>query len=164
MKVPAWLSAALAAISAALLPACDVFNLQEIKPGITTAAEVRSRMGNPGFEFSNDDGSVTWEYSRQPNGSKCYMITIGRDQIVQKLEQVLTEANLANIRDGMSRDEVRRRLGAPGSQVVFDNLGEDIWEWRIEGMPVMDETYFMVHFDLASGGVKKTSRRVASKG
>lgn len=164
MKITAWLASALAALGAALLPACDAVNLPEIKPGLTTAAEVRARMGNPGFEFSNDDGSVTWEYSRQPNGTNCYMITIGRDQIVEKMEQVLTEANFARLRDGMSRQEVRRRLGAPASQTVFDNLGEDIWEWRVAGMPVMDETYFMVHFDLAGGGLKKTSRRVVAKG
>ncbi|MBS1160559.1 MAG: hypothetical protein H6R15_2978 [Proteobacteria bacterium] len=164
MKITAWLASALAAFGAALLPACDAVNLPEIKPGLTTAAEVRARMGNPGFEFSNDDGSVTWEYSRQPNGTNCYMITIGRDQIVEKMEQVLTEANFARLRDGMSRQEVRRRLGAPASQTVFDNLGEDIWEWRVAGMPVMDETYFMVHFDLAGGGLKKTSRRVVAKG
>lgn len=164
MTMPAWIRAALAALGAALLPACDAINLPEIKPGLTTAGEVRSRLGNPGFEFSNEDGSVTWEYSRQPNGTTCYMITIGRDQIVSKMEQVLTEANFARVREGMSRDEIRRLLGAPASKVVFDNLGEDIWEWRVAGMPVMDETYFMVHFDLASGGVKKTSRRIAAKG
>jgi len=164
MKIPAWIGSALAALGAALLPACDAVNLPEIKPGITTAAEVRSRMGNPGFEFKNEDGSVTWEYSRQPNGTNCYMITIGSDQVVQKMEQVLTEANFAKVRDGMTRDEIRRLLGAPGSKVVFDNLGEDIWEWRVAGMPPMDETYFMVHFDLNSGGVKKTSKRVATKG
>ena len=45
-----------------------------------------------------------------------------------------------------------------------DNLGEEIWEWRIEGTPPMDETYFMVHFDLGSGGVKKTSKRVVQRG
>lgn len=164
MKHPAWLASALAALGAALLPACDAVNLPEIKPGITTAAEVRARLGDPGFEFSNDDGSVTWEYSRQPNGTSCYMITIGNDRIVRKMEQVLTETNMAKVRDGMSRDEIRRLLGAPGSKVVFDNLGEDIWEWRIAGVPQMDETYFMVHFDLASGGVRKTSKRVQPKG
>jgi len=164
MKIPAWISAALAAIGAALLPACDAVNLPEIKPGITTAAEVRSRMGNPAYEFGNDDGSVTWEYNRQPNGTTCYMITIGSDQIVRVMEQVLTPANLARIRAGMSHDEVRRLIGGPGSKVVFENLGEAIWEWRIAGVTPMEETYFMVHFDLASGNVKKTSQRVATKG
>ena len=69
--------------------------LQDIKPGVTTAVEVRAKMGNPGFEFRNDDGSVTWEFTRQPSGVHCYMITFGTDQIVQKVDQVLNEANFA---------------------------------------------------------------------
>ena len=164
MKTPNWLATALAALATAILPACDVVNLPAIKPGITSATEVRARLGKPGFEFTNADGSVTWEYSRQPSGTHCYMITIGSNQIVQKMEQVLNDANYAKVRDGMTRDEVRRLFGTPASKTVFTNLGEDIWEWRIEGMPPMEETYFMVHFDLASGGVRKTSRRVEPKG
>lgn len=164
MKLRHWISNALGALLAACLPACDMVNLPNIKPGITSASEVRSRMGNPGFEFSNPDGSVTWEYSRQPSGVHCYMITIGGDQIVRAIEQVLTEANFARVRDGMSRDEIRRLLGAPASKIVFDNLGEDIWEWRVEGTPSTEETYFMVHFDLKTGGVRKTAKRVAMKG
>lgn len=164
MKISDWLSAATAAIVAAVLPACDSVNLQEIKPGITTAAEVRSRLGNPGFEFPNTDGSVTWEYTRQPSGIQCYMVTIGSDQIVSKMEQVLTDANFGKVRAGMSQDEIRRLLGAPASKVAYANLGENIWEWRVEGMPRGEETYFMVHFDLATGKVRKTSQRVAAKG
>ncbi len=164
MKLTTWITAATTAIAGALLPACDFVNLPEIKPGLTTASEVEGRMGKPGFEFQNEDGSVTWEYSRQPAGTTCYMITIGGNQIVEKLEQVLTDANYGKVRVGMSRDEIRRLLGKPASKMVFDNLGEDIWEWRIEGMPPLDETYFMVHFDLHSGGVKKTSRRVVQRG
>lgn len=164
MKFSAWMAAATAAVVAAVLPACDAVNLKEIQPGRTTQAEVRSRMGEPGFVHWNDDGTATWEYARQPNGSSCYMITFDNAQVVAKLEQVLNEANYARVRDGMSKDDVRRLLGAPGSKTVFDNLGEEIWEWRIEGVPPMEETYFMVHFDTTHGGVKKTSKRVVSKG
>jgi len=164
MKLPAWISAAASAIVAAALPACDYVNLKEIKPGVTTQAEVRSRMGEPGFIHWNDDGTATWEYARQPNGSNCYMITFGQDHVVAKVEQVLNEANYGKVRVGMSKDDIRRLFGAPGSQQVFNNLREEIWEWRIEGMPPMDETYFMVHFDIDHGGVKKTSKRVAAKG
>ena len=164
MKLPAWITLAAAALLSAVLPACDFVNLPEIKPGLTTAAEVRKRMGEPGFQHWNDDGTATWEYSRQPSGVHCYMISFDRQQVVSKMEQVLTAANYARVRDGMSKDDVRRLLGAPGSKVVFDNLREEIWEWRIEGMPPTEETYFMVHFDTTHGGVKKTSQRVAMKG
>ena len=65
----------------------------------------------------------------------------------------------------MSKDDVRRLLGAPATKQVFDNLHEEIWEWRIEGVPQMpsEESYFMVHFDTGHGGVKKTSRRLLQR-
>lgn len=163
MKLPAWIATATAALCAAL-PACDAVNLPEIKPGITTQADVRARMGEPGHIHQNDDGTVTWEYARQPNGVHTYMISFGADQVVSRMEQVLTEGNYARIRAGMTQGEVRRILGAPGRKQVFDNLREEIWEWRIEGMPPMEETYFMVHFDIADGVVKTTAKRVQPKG
>ena len=164
MKISTWVGAALAAIGSGLLPACDVINLPEIKPGITSAAEVRTRMGEPGFQHQNSDGSVTWEYTRQPAGIHCYMITIGSDQIVKAMDQVLTQANYGRVREGASMEEIRRLLGAPGSKVVYNNLHEEVWEWRIEGTIPTEEAYFMVHFDTVQGGVKKTSSRVAMRG
>ncbi len=164
MKIPAWLTAALTALASVLLPACDVVNLPAIKPGITTAAEVRERLGEPGAQYQNRDGTVTWEYDRQPAGVHCYMITLGSNQVVQAIDQVLNEANYARAREGMDREEVRRLYGRPGSIAQFDNLREEIWEWRIEGTPPMDETYFMVHFDQRTGLLKKTSKRVAMRG
>jgi len=163
MKLPAWITTAATALVAAALPACDAVNLPEIKPGLTTQAEVRARLGEPGFIHWNDDGTATWEYSRQPSGTHCYMISFGQDHVVTRLEQVLNDASYAKVREGMSKDDVRRLLGAPGSRVVFDNLGEEIWEWRIEGMPPLDETYFMVHFDTSHGAVKKTSKRIQQR-
>jgi len=103
VRTPTWLAAATAAVSAAVLPACDVVNLQELKAGVSTAAEVRVRMGLPIAEHANADGTVTYEYNRQPNGTECFMITIGTDQIVQRIEQVLTERNMAKVVAGMDK-------------------------------------------------------------
>ena len=164
MKLTGWISSALSTIVAALLPACDMVNLPKIKPGVTSAAEVRSHMGNPGFEFSNPDGSVTWEYTRQPSGTSCYMITLDKAQVVRSLEQVLNEANYARAREGMSQDEIRRLFGAPAGKVIFDNLREEVWEWRIEGVPASEETYLNAYFDSSTGLLKKAGQRVAMKG
>ena len=164
MKFSRWITAATAAVASALLPACDVVNLNEIRPGVTTAAEVKARMGEPGFIHHDNDGTAIWEYSRQPQGVHCYMIAFDRKEVVTRMDQVLNDANYARITDGLSKDDVRRILGAPATKVVFDNLREEIWEWRIEGVPSTEETYFMVHFDTGHGAVKKTSRRVAMKG
>jgi hypothetical protein len=164
MKTRHWFNVAVTAITAAFLPACDLINLQELKPGISTAAEVRSRMGVPGMEYHNPDGSLTWEYTRQPQGIDCYMITIGADQILRSIDQVLTEANLARVVAGMDRDEVRRLLGAPGSKTTYRNSQEEVWDWRVAGTIPTEEAHFHVHFDPATGLVKRTSRRVEVRG
>lgn len=152
------------ALASALLPACDIVNLPQIKPGITTATEVLERMGEPGYRHWNDDGTATWEYSRQPAGVHCYMINFDHQQVVARLEQVLSDPYFARVRPGMSKDDIRRLLGAPGSRMVFDNLREEIWEWRIESLLPSEETYFMVHFDTSHGAVKKSSKRIETKG
>ena len=80
MKLPVWIATAATALCAALLPACDSFNLNAIHPGTTTAAEVRDRLGPPGYVHWHDDGTLVWEYSRQPAGIQCYMMP-GNDDI-----------------------------------------------------------------------------------
>lgn len=77
---------------------------------------------------------------------------------------MLTEANYARVRPGMTRDQVRRLLGQPARVETFDNLREDVWEWRIEGTPHNEETYLNVFFDTGDGLVKKAGKRVAMKG
>lgn len=164
MNRSGWLSTVIAAVGSALLPACDGINLQELKPGVSTAAEVRARMGEPAAQYENGDGSVTWEYNRQPNGTECHMITLGPDQVVRKIEQVLNEANFAKVREGMNKDEIRRLLGRPGSVSTYERLHEEVWDWRVAGTITTEEAHFHVHFDTDSGLVKKTSRRVEQKG
>lgn len=164
MKATTWIASALTALCTALLPGCDAANLAKILPGTTRADAVRQIMGEPGFIHWNDDGTATWEYSRQPAGVDCYMISFDRTHIVSGIEQVLVAATYRRIRPGMSRDDVRRQLGQAGTKAVFDNLGEDIWEWHVRGDMPTDETYFMVHFDLQDGSVKKTSQRIQPKG
>lgn len=164
MHLPNWLAAAVTAVSAAFLPACDSSNLHSIQAGVSTTTDVRARMGPPAAEYPNTDGTVTWEYNRQPNGIECHMITFGPDRVVMKVEQVLTEANFAKVREGMGKDQVRRLLGRPGSTNIFERLGEEVWDWRVAGTIPTEEAHFHVHFDTGSGLVKKTSRRVEQKG
>jgi hypothetical protein len=57
---------------------CDGAHLAQLKPGISTAQEIRERLGTPGAEWPNGDGSVTWEYTRQPEGFECWMLTLNQ--------------------------------------------------------------------------------------
>ncbi len=138
------------------ITACDVFDIEAIRPGVTRAVEVRDRLGAPNTEWRNEDGTVTWEYSRQPEGVTCYMITIGRDQVVQAVEQVITEVNMARIQPGWTRAQVSRLLGRHRSVEQFDLRQEEVWDWNIP-REFGDETFFNVHFDRA-GVVMRTSR------
>jgi hypothetical protein len=164
MTLSRWLGAGITLVAAAVLPACDGINLQKLEPGVSTSAEIRSRMGEPDAEYRNDDGSVVWEYNRQPNGSECQMLSIGPDGVLQKVEQVLTEANFVRVHAGMSKDAVRRLLGAPGSATVFRLSGEEVWDWRIASSFPNEEAHFHVHFASESGLSTKTSRRIEHRG
>ncbi len=163
MTLPRWFRYVVFAIFAAHLSACDFLAMKELQPGISTATEVRARLGNPAQEYRNADGTVTWEFNRQPNGTECWMVTLGPDQILRKIEQVLTEANFAKVTAGMDRDEVRRLLGAPGWKTLYKNLNEEIWDWRVAGTIPTEEAHFHVHFDAGTGLVKTTSRRIEPK-
>lgn len=164
MTLPRWLGAGVAAVVAAVLPACDGINLQKLEPGVSTVADIRSRMGEPTAEYRNADGSYVWEYNRQPAGIDCYMLSIGADGVLQKIEQVLGEATYARVREGMSKEDILRLLGRPGSRTVFARMDEEVWDWRVGSSFPNEEAHFHVHFDTGSGLVKKTSRRVEHKG
>lgn len=152
------LLALLCALFAALgLPACDRIALQELKPGVSTAQEVRERMGKPNQEWRNEDGSITWEFSRQPEGTECFQATLGPDQILIKIEQVLTEANFARIQPGMTGPEVLRRLGRPAKREFFELKQEHLWRWLIDNQDPTGRVYFTVTFN-TDGRVVTTGR------
>lgn len=165
MKTSGWFNIVTTAVATVVgLSACDAINVQELKPGVSTATEVKARLGMPTQEFPNADGSTTLEFSRQPSGLECYMVTIGTNQIMTKIEQVLTEANLAKVAVGMDREQVRRMLGAPATKTLYKNSNEEVWDWRVAGVINTEEAHFHAHFDPATGLVVRTSRRVDPRG
>ena len=139
----AWLCAVLAALGAG---ACDQLKIRELKPGVSSALEVRDRFGPPQMEWRNADGSVTWEYSRQPEGTECFMITIGPDRILRRIDQVLNDETFGRVERGMVGDEVRRLLGRPAASQFFQLKQETVWEWLIERSGG-DRSYFTVTFN-----------------
>jgi len=157
----AWLCSLLSAIG---ITACDYINVKELQPGVSTSAEVRERFGPPHMEWRNEDGSLTWEFSRQPQGIECYMITIGPDQILRRIDQVLNEETFAKVQAGMNGDQVRRLLGKPASSQFFQLKQETVWEWRISHGPdgTSDPVFFTVTFN-NEGRVTGTGRHTQYK-
>ncbi|MDR0577429.1 MAG: outer membrane protein assembly factor BamE [Candidatus Accumulibacter sp.] len=131
---------------AAVLPACDGVNLGKLRPGVTTMAQTRDIMGPPAMEWQDADGSATWEYPRTPNGMVNYMIDFGPDKVLRKVRQAITEENFARVREGMTRDQIRRLLGQPASEQYYALRKEYVWDWKTK----TDSAYgyfFDVYFD-----------------
>lgn len=158
------LLAGLVSLAASVLPGCDTFVIDDFKPGTTTSAEVEKRMGAPATQYSNADGSVTWEYNRQPQGVHTHMLTFGSNQILLRVEQVLTDGNYAKITNGLDKAQVQRILGKPGKTSTFPMKGEEVWDWRVEGSPASDEWHFYVHFSVDSGLVVNTTKMMLQRG
>lgn len=153
------LTRALAALASIIgFYGCDADHLAQLKPGLSTAQEVRERLGPPAAEWPNPDGGVTWEYPRGPEGFKCWMLTLNDRGVLQKIEQALTEENFARIENGWSAQQVRRLLGKPAGETTFPLKSEVVWEWRIEPSSPGNNAFFHVHFSL-TGYVTGTSRR-----
>ncbi|MCC6609297.1 MAG: hypothetical protein IT515_06425 [Burkholderiales bacterium] len=141
---------------AASIVGCDL-GIHDLKPGVSTAQEVRSVLGEPSFEWREGDGSVVWEFAEWRAGLVTYMAEIGADGILRALRQVLAEEYFAEVRPGMIQAEIRRLIGKPAEQMSFPARSEEVWTWRYG--PVMPQgiNEFHVHFD-RSGHVVTTSR------
>jgi hypothetical protein len=120
----------LAAAALAGLPGCDSKRISELEEGVSTEADVRARFGEPGRVSAEPDGGHTLEYTRQPEGTANYLITIDPQGRMSLLRQVLTPANFARIVPGMAPEQVRRALGQPARVRKFAARGEEVWEWR----------------------------------
>jgi hypothetical protein len=142
----------------ASLIGCDVA-MDQLKPGVSSFAEVTKVMGKYSGEWKNADGTTTYEFARQPEGVVNYMVTIGADGILKSIEQTLTDESFARVTAGMTKDELRRLLGQPAQKVPFELKKEETWSYRYQPGPGK-QMWFNVNFDL-SGKVVSTSRTPA---
>ena len=159
MKLFSRVTAALAAaaISALALVGCDEQKIKELEEGLSTEADVRAQFGEPERVWSEEDGSRTFEYNRQPAGAKNYMITIGTDGKMSALRQVLAPHVFAKIVPGMDENQVRRMLGKPAKMMTFKLKQETDWDWNYIDPPNR-EMQFTVTFG-PDGRVLRTLNR-----
>ena len=143
-----------AAALLALILAAGCANFSAISPG-DSAPTVEARVGAPGSVWKNADGSEVWEYALGPYGVQTFMITIGPDQAVREVQQVLREEYFSRVNAGMSREEVRRLLGKPRDIWYFPARDEEVWFWRYLEV---NYKFFNVLFDHSEGTVRTTLR------
>lgn len=124
------LGVAVAVMGMLSLPGCDPQNIKELEEGLSTEADVRARFGEPERIWTEPDGSRTFEYNRQPAGSRNYMITIGTDGRMSALRQVLAPHMFEKIQPGMTDEQVRRMLGMPAKRMRFALKQETDWDWQ----------------------------------
>ena len=141
------------------LHGCDRTN--ELRPGISTTAEIIDKMGRPTMEWQEGADKV-WEYPFTPEGTRNYMLTIGPDGLLKAMENVLTPENFARVQPGMKQEQIRRLLGKPASMQFFAHKQEEVWEWKEQTAQPGADMRFAVHFS-NTGEVTGTSRHEVPK-
>lgn len=111
------------------LAGCDPKHISELEEGVSTEADVRARFGEPENVWEAPQGRV-FEYNRQPQGQKNYMITIGPDGKMSALRQVLTPENFNKVQAGMPMEDLRKLLGKPAKRTPYPLKNQTEWEWR----------------------------------
>ena len=134
-----------------LLAACASSNGGGLIVGQSSADEVIRVMGEPHDQWTDPDGTRRLVYPDGPMGAHTYMVIIGKDGKVRSVENALSSQTLAEIKTGMSKDEVLRVLGPPEPtwSVYFKARDELVWEWRI-----CDEWNQSARFDVLFDGAK----------
>ena len=142
-----WMTALL--VSAALMLAgCDWIAQRDLKPGVSTVADVRALMGRPETIWEEPDGTQVYEYPRAPFGTETFMVVISPAGIFQRMDNVLTPERFAQVRAGMIRDDVRRLLGRASETIFLSLRKQEVWSFRHKGA-MGDKDFFNVYFDTA---------------
>ena len=130
----------------ATLVGCDQRRIEKLEEGVSTEQDVRAQFGTPENVWDEPGGARTLEYNRNPAGHQNYMITIGPDGKMTALRQVLNPTTFAQVRPGMSMEQVRRMLGKPAKKLPLPLKQEEAWDWRWMEPPTTPMV-FTVWFD-----------------
>lgn len=129
--------------------------LEKLAVGVSSEGDVRNAMGKPETTWEDENGTRILEYPKGPEGSRTWIFTIDNVGKLTSYHQALSPENLARVKPGMSRDDIRRLLGKPRTVVNFNRLKEEVWDYRI--LENQESRLFNVHMDQTSGRVTRTS-------
>jgi hypothetical protein len=143
-------------LSAFLLVACASYNGRGLKPDESRLEDVLSVMGKPAVRWQDSDGSQQLAY---PRGIHTFMVQIGTDGRLQRIENVMSMKTFAQIRPGMTKGQVLRILGPsePSATAYYKARDELVWEWRY-----CDEWNEAARFDVLFDGNKEAVRSTMS--
>jgi hypothetical protein len=152
--------------AALLLSACAGFDGRNLKPGQSTLADVVESMGIPAMRWTDADGREQLAYPRGPAATQTFMVFLGPDGRLERIEKVLNPEHFTLILPGKSDlISVLRLLGpvVPGNDVYFEARDERVWSWLFCDS-WNQEAFFDVLFDGTTGIVRSTQRRPNSVG
>jgi outer membrane protein assembly factor BamE (lipoprotein component of BamABCDE complex) len=139
---------------ALLLAACDQYGrplehpgLDRLKPGVSTELDVRGVFGVPDLVVEERDGNRVFHYPQGPEGPRTFFAVLGADGRLVRVWNVLVPETFAQVRPGMTRDDVRLLLGRHGQEKAYNLKRQTAWEWKfVDGNSTK---LFYVMFDAA---------------
>jgi hypothetical protein len=145
---------------ALVLSGCASYGGSSLQKGVATLPEVLGTMGEPAMRWNHSDGSVQLAFPRGPSGTQTFMVHLGPDGKLERIDKVLRPEFLNQIRPGMSQDEVMRLIGPPQPHWTqyFKWRNELAWEWLICDN-WSQEAFFNVLFDGTTNEVRSTMQR-----
>ena len=130
-------------------------NLTSSPPG-TPAATIESSRGKPFRVWPEANGASSWEYPRGPMDRYTYMVRVGADGRVTRVDQVLDWPFFNQLQPGMPIREVEHTLGRPYSKTFMPLQNENVWAWR--WVETVWYRCFYAHFT-PEGTLRRTSVR-----
>jgi hypothetical protein len=137
---------------ALLLASCASYSGSGLKPGEAQFEDVVRVMGEPAMQWQDPDGSRQLAYTR---GYYTYMVNIGSDGKLQKIENTMNMKTFSRIHPDMTKSQVLRILGpsySPGT-AYYKARDELVWEWRF-----FTDFDIRARFDVLFDGTKGTVR------
>lgn len=135
-----------------LMAGCDRVATGELQAGQSTVADMKLKMGDPASVYREGDKEV-WEYPLGPEGVRTYMMTVNAQGMLEKIDQVLVDANFKRIQPGMTITEVRRILGRNSKEQRFGMTPSELTH-KYKFNANNDDQYFDVTYG-ADGRVKE---------
>ena len=131
---------------------CDRVATGELQAGQSTVADMKLKMGEPASVYRDGDKEL-WEYPLGPEGTRTYMMTVNAQGTLEKIDQVLIDANFKRIAPGMTITEVRRILGRNSKEQRFGMTPNELTH-KYKFNTGSEDQYFDVTYN-AEGRVKE---------
>ena len=138
------------------LAGCASFDGHNLVPGQSTVNDVVATMGQPADKRIGPGGETIFWYPQLPWGHASYAALISSDGRLIRVEQRLTEDNVAKVVKGVRATEVRDLLGPPYEPGIYHPLEREVWTYpmRIQGASL--PKWFVVQLSLDDHTVRET--------